>query len=240
MNRNFHRFVLMLALTPASAFAHHGQDFLLVESPGVPHLGSVHLLVNASSALNGKNEEQASFEPALLVGIAPRVSIELHGHLEKLRGQDWNYEAIAPAVHLQLTDPSKHDEWQVGIGVEYEFAAEKNTADSADVRLSFEKENGAAKWGANLIAHHEQGNAIDYGAAVGFREQVRKGIAIGAEAQSSFRHAAGSELLLTAYFEREQIISSASRGWHSNSVLAGNKRKTARSSSLPDSAWSCV
>ena len=50
---------LTLALVPGLAMAHHGQDFLLVESPSVPHPGNLYLLANADAALDGDSDEQA-------------------------------------------------------------------------------------------------------------------------------------------------------------------------------------
>ena len=193
---------LILALAPSLALAHHGQDFLILESPSVPHPGDAYLLANAEAAL-GDPEGQGSFEPALLIGITPRVAFELHAHTEKLAGENWNYEATAPGVHVLLTDPAKHDGLKIGIGAEYEFAAKQGAPDNAEVRLSFEKGNAATKWGANLIASREQGGSNDFGAALGFRHEVCAGLALGAEAQSSFQRAAGSELLISAYTERE-------------------------------------
>src|SRR5207342_854145 len=113
-----------LALTPLAALAHHGQDFLIVESPSVTHPGNVYLLANAAAALESDAEEQAGFEPALLVGVAPRVALELHAHTAKLAGDSWNYEATAPSVHVLLTDPERHDGLKAGLSAEYEIARE--------------------------------------------------------------------------------------------------------------------
>ena len=202
----FHRYLcaLALALLPSLACAHHGQDFLLAESPGVPHPGQIYLLANADAALDGDADEQAAFAPALLIGASPRVAFELHAHTEKLAGESWRYEATAPAVHVLLTDPHRHEGLKVGLSAEYEVAAHTGDADNTEVRLSFEDSRDANKWLANLIASHEQGGDDDFGAALGFRHQVRDGFALGLEGQGSFRHAEGSELLLGAYFEHAQ------------------------------------
>ncbi|AXK71255.1 hypothetical protein DWG18_02420 [Lysobacter sp. TY2-98] len=195
---------LWLALAPSLALAHHGQDFLILESPAVPHPGNVYLLANAHAALEGGADEQAGMEPALLVGVTPRVSFELHAHAEKLSGSSWAYEATAPAVHVLLTDPANHHGLKVGIGAEYEVAAHQDGRDNTEVRLSFEDGDEALKWGANLIASREQGGSAEFGGAFGVRRAVRDGFALGAEGQTSFERAAGSELLLGAYFEHEQ------------------------------------
>jgi len=194
----------LLALAPSLALAHHGQDFLLLESPAVPHPGDAYLLANVDVALDGDAEEQAGFEPALLVGLAPRWAFELHAHTEKLAGEDWAYEATAPALHVLLTDPERHDGPKVGLSLEHEIARESGDPDNTELRLSFENGHGAGKWGANLIASHAQGGDDDFGAALGYRHAVRPGFALGIEGEGSFRHAEGTEVVAGAYFEDEQ------------------------------------
>ena len=195
---------IALMLIPSLALAHHGQDFLLVESPTVPHPGSVYLIANGHAALNDQLGERASVEPALLFGISPRLAFEVHAHTEKLAGEHWTYEATAPSLHVFLTDPEKHDGFKLGLSAEYEIAAEHGAPDNAEVRLSLEHGGEENKWTANLIASKEQDADTDIGAAFGFRREVREGIALGVEGQSSFQRVDGAVLLAAAYFENEQ------------------------------------
>jgi len=197
-------FALALSFTPSFAMAHHGQDFLLLESPGIPHSGDIYLVTNAQLALENNAEEQAGFEPALLVGVTRRVAFELHAHTEKLAGDSWNYEATAPAIHILLTDPNKHSGLKVGIGLEYEIAAEDDGLDNAEFRLAVENGKGKNKWGGNLILDREQGGETDVGAALGFRHKIGDAWSLGFEAQSSVERAAGAELLFGAYYDHEQ------------------------------------
>jgi hypothetical protein len=197
---------LAIALLPSLALAHHGQDFLLAESPAIPHPGQVYLIANADVALDGDAREQAGFEPALLFSVSPRIAFELHAHTEKLGGESWRYEATAPAMHLLLTDPHRHDGLKVGLSAEYEIAAHADDADNAEVRLAFEDSRDANKWAANLVANREQGGDSDFGAALGFRHQLRDGFALGIEGQGSFRHAEGGEVLFAGYYEHAQAF----------------------------------
>jgi hypothetical protein len=205
---SFPRFLcgLALALLPSLALAHHGQDFLLVESPAIPHPGQLYLLANAGLSLDDDADERAGFEPALLFGVSPRVAFELHAHTEKPVGESWRYEATAPAVHVLLTDPHRHDGLKVGLSAEYEIAAHADDADNAEVRLALENGRGGDKWAANLVASREQSGDSDLGAALGFRHQLRDSFALGVEGQGSFRHAEGGELLFAGYYERAQAF----------------------------------
>jgi hypothetical protein len=190
---------LALSVVPGIALAHHGQDFMLVESPAVPHPGSAYFVVNTEAVLGSSAEDPAAFVPALLVGISPRIAFELHAHSEKLRGEDWRYEALAPAVHLLLTDPENHHGFKLGVSGEYEIAREHGAPDTLEVRLSLENGFARSKWTANLIAAREQGLDTTYAAALGFRTQLRPGLALGLETVQNLDRAEGSELLAGAY-----------------------------------------
>jgi hypothetical protein len=194
---------LILCATAFQAQAHHGQDFLLVESPQVPHPGDVYLLANSAFALDDA-EEQAGFEPALLIGVAPRIAFELHVHTEKLAGESWRYEATAPAIHLLLSDPARHDGLKVGLSAEYEIARAADEPDNLEFRLGIEQASGAVTWAGNLVYDREQGGDTTTGAALGWRRQVGERFALGVEAQGAFDHGEGRELLAGLYWEHDQ------------------------------------
>lgn len=190
-----------LSLSACAASAHHGQDFLLVETPATPHPGNVYLLANANAALDGDADEQGELEPALLFGATPRIAFELHGHLHKDAGDALRYEATAPAIQIQLTDPARHAGFRAAIDAEYEFAREAGGPDNASVRLAVGETRGAHQFGANLVFDREQGGATDVGAALGYRRALSPRLGLGIEAQGSLRHAEGTEALAGAYFE---------------------------------------
>lgn len=211
---------VVLVSCPALALAHHGQDFLLVESPQVPHPGNMYFIADSQFALDNA-EEQAGFEPALLVGVTPRIAFELHAHTEKLAGESWRYEATAPAIHVLLTNPERHDGLKVGLSAEYEIAREADAADNTELRLSVERGKAHGKWAANLILDRAQGGSSELGAAVGLRHQFNPRFALGAEAQASFRHSEGAQLLATGSWEKEQA-------WTIKLGLGGQKDEDGR------------
>ncbi|HSR65858.1 MAG TPA: hypothetical protein VLM17_09700, partial [Xanthomonadaceae bacterium] len=157
---------VLLACAAFPALAHHGQDFLLVESPTVPHPGDAYLLADLGVAL-GDAEEQAGFEPALLLGLAPRVAFEVHAHTEKLVGEGWRYEATAPSLHVLFTDPGREEGFKAGLSAEYELARAAGEPDNLEVRLAFEHGDARRKAGANLVYHREQGEHGRLGAVLG-------------------------------------------------------------------------
>jgi hypothetical protein len=192
-------------LAPSLVWAHHGQDFLLVESPAVPQPGSWYLTVDGQAALSRDIEERASFAPALRVGLTPRLALELHAHAEETADEGWAFESIAPAVHLLLTDPGKPDGLKAGLSAEYEFASQATAADKLELRLSLEAGSTRTKWADNLLASREQGGDSDIGMALGVRHVVRPRLAVGVEGEGSLRRAEGAKLLVAAYFESDRL-----------------------------------
>jgi hypothetical protein len=190
-----------LSLSAFAASAHHGQDFLLVETPATPHPGNVYLLVNANAALDSDADEQGELEPALLFGATPRIAFEVHGHLHKDAGDALRYEATAPSIQVQLTDPSRHEGFRAALSAEYEIAREADAPDNLSVRLALGHERGANQFGANLVFDREEGGTTDLGTALGYRRALSERVALGIEAQGSLRHAEGAEALAGAYFE---------------------------------------
>jgi hypothetical protein len=197
-----HRLLALALLgAPVVASAHHGQDFLLIEGPAVPHPGNAYLIADATFALDGDSEERASFAPALLFGASPRVAFELHTHFDDVDGEGWHYEAVAPAVHVLLTDPHKHEGLKVGLSAEYEFGHGEG-ADTIEARLSAENTHGRLLWAGNLIAEKESHDSTRFAFAMGVRGHVSTQTALGLEAQHDVDGRAG-ELLAAAYLGDE-------------------------------------
>lgn len=196
-------FVALLSGAAFPALAHHGQDFLLVESPTVPHPGDAYLLADLGVPL-GDAEEQAGFEPALLLGLAERVALEVHAHTEKPTGEGWRYEATAPSLHVLFTDPEREDGFKAGLSAEYELASERGAPDNLEVRLGLEQGNAQRKVGANLLYHREQGQAGHVGAVLGTHWKLAPRFALGAEGMADFDRAAGAQLLASAHWECDE------------------------------------
>lgn len=203
--RLFSRSIALFALAslPSLAFAHHGQDFLLLESPSVPHPGDVYLVANSQLAFDDP-EQQAALEPALLIGITSRVAFELHAHTEKSAGEPWRYEATAPAIHVLLTDPMQHQGLKIGVSGEYEIARDRSQPDNLELRVSIADGTDRIKWAGNLIYDHPSGANGTFGLALGVRRQISAGFALGVEALGSLDRAAGNKVLGGAYWEHAQ------------------------------------
>lgn len=191
-----------LAFLPLTAFAHHGQDYLLVESPTIPHPGNVYFLANAEYARGGEIE----LEPALLWAVSPRCSFELHAHEMREPGEGWRYEATAPAVHLLLSDPAAHHGTRVGLSAEYEIARDAGEPDKVEVRLSVQRPAGNWTLAGNLVAEKPEGERAELGYALGARHALAERWTGTLEARGSFEHGDDHELLAGLVWERGQSL----------------------------------
>jgi hypothetical protein len=192
----------LLAFLPLTAFAHHGQDFLVVESPTIPHPGDGYFLANAEFAPGGDIE----LEPSLFWGLSPRWAFELHAHEMREPGEGWGYEATAPAVHLLLSDPAKHHGTRVGLSAEYEIARDREAPDNVVVRLSVQRQVGAWNWAGNLSAEKADNNKAEGGYAFGVRHALSTQWTGTLEAHGYFGHAADTEVLGGLVWENGQAF----------------------------------
>ena len=188
--------VLSFAMLFRTAQAHHGRDFLLVETPDVPVKGAVF----AFATMDRQEFDDGAaleFSPAVLAGLGSRIALELHAHTEKEPGEDWGYEATAGAFRLNLT-PESWSRWRVGSSAEYEVADDPDEGrDEVEGRILATRLFGEAATAANLtfnaILEHEQGQGqggVAWGYAAAFRPRAESRFGWGVEVEG---HEGGEE-----------------------------------------------
>jgi hypothetical protein len=157
----------LLLLGSATAMAHHGKDFLIVESFELPH---PHDLYFVSSELFTHREDGTfvSTEPSLLAGLTHRVAGEVHVHIEKQPGDSLRYQAIAPAVHIQLTPEDSKAAWKFAAAAEYEIARHTDENNFA-ARLIAARDVGEGMLVVNIGGEHSRAFGTQAAYAVGFR-----------------------------------------------------------------------
>ncbi len=179
-------YAITLFLCAAPAMAHHGKDFLIVESYELPHPREIYFVSSEMfSRVDGANTFTS--EPSLLFGLAHRFAGEVHVHLVREPGQSLHYEAAAPAVHFQLKSSSR---WKFAVAAEYEIARH-SAEDSFDARLVAARSIGEGQLVINVGTHA--------GYAVGFRPQMDAHTAWGIEAQGRLERGEEHQLILGLY-----------------------------------------
>jgi hypothetical protein len=186
---------LAVLIGAGRAEAHHGKDFLIVETDEVPHLGQAFLF---SSQDYVRQDGAGSFlvSPSVLFGAFPIAALEVHAHLEKEPAAPWRYDATAVAARLRLTPEGRR--LGVGFAAEYELG-HGGTADRIEGRLIGAYHPGRANLTIDLVIAREHGpqGETSVGYALGFRPDVERRLSWGVEGQGDFD--GGHEVLLGLY-----------------------------------------
>jgi hypothetical protein len=177
--------------------AHHGKDFLLLETAELPHPGGVYFVTSEHYFTTG-GEYELEEEPALLVGLAHHWAAELHAHVAKEDGSSFRFESVAPTVHYRFWSD---ETWSAGATAEYEIARHRDEPDTLVARGVLARALGDgviafnAEWDRE-VRHGDRGFAAF---AVGYRPDLEARWSWGIEARAATRHAEPNEVILGLY-----------------------------------------
>lgn len=225
---------LALALacfTSTPAHAHHGLDFLTVQSYEIPSPLSAYLFTDFEWERTD-GDDAFGLEPGVLFGLFPRTALEIQTRFGQEAGGDWRYQSVTPSLLLQLTDPESKCPFRVAISAGYEFADELDApdghhhheeaghhehehdeaedehggghhhgADGFEGRVILEYETGSWLISTNFTADTDEESDAVFGYAAGVRYNVCEGFAAGVEAQGDFESEGAHELIAGLYFE---------------------------------------
>lgn len=183
--------VLLLAATPL--LAHHGKDFLLVESYELPHPRLVYG-VTAEEWIFGRSSLSFRDEPSLLIGVSDELAVEVHAHIAKGPDDHARLEAIAPAVHFRLFDSSA---LHTAVSVEYEIGRHGAGNNAAARLIVGYPINEGAIVGNLGLEHSSEGTRAFY--AVGYRPEMEAPRTWGIEAQGSLHHGEEQQAIAARY-----------------------------------------
>jgi hypothetical protein len=113
------RLGVFLSFVALPLSAHHGKDFLLVESYELPHPGAIYA-VSAEEFLFDRSALTFHDEPSLLFGMTDRIAAEVHAHVAKEPRSgfyhDGRFTTLRDVVNhydtfksLRLTEDEKND-----------------------------------------------------------------------------------------------------------------------------------
>jgi len=181
-------------LSGTSVYAHHGRDFLLVQTSHIPEQGGLYGLTRQD--YTQEEHDEVEVEVAFLFGLLDWMAVEVHGHIEKQSRESPNYESTAPAIHWRFTPRA----YAIGVGASVEYAFSND--DEADmVELSgvsaFENEDWIAAF--NLKYEKAEGEEEEWGYSAGVRRAVSAGVALGIEITGTFEDEEDGEVLGAIY-----------------------------------------
>ena len=197
LNRFLVVFVTITILIPVAAIAHHGLDFVSVQTAHLPEQGAGYAIGRFDYISEEVNEME--FEPALLYGATDWLTVELHAHFEKESGESAKYESLAPALHFRLTP--REQPFSLGVSVEYEFARESTEDDVLELTAVFGYEFSEWMVTANVLLEDTSGSSGEWGYAAGVRHAFSHDHAFGLELNGSLESNGSSEALIGYYGE---------------------------------------
>lgn len=161
----FAPFALFLA-TSVPACAHHGKDFLLLETDDMPLAGHVYALASLDTNIDKAGARSSEITPALLFSVGKNLTLEPHFHLHQEPGASFRFESTALDVRYRLGNlPGSQWRAAVSLGLEKPRDREENT--NAEVRAIFVRTFPSSLLAVNLIAGHELSSGANYDFAVG-------------------------------------------------------------------------
>ena len=185
--------------TPARA--HHGRDFILVQTAHLPEKGTGYVI--ARLAHLDEEEDEVELEPAILYGLADWVAVDVHAHYSKHGDESFGYEALAPEAVFRLTP--RNQALAAGVSVEYEIAHESAEDDVVGVSgiVGWEKDGWITA--GNLLYEKPSHASGEWGYALGARRALAPGHALGLELAGSLESGGSAEALVLRLIEEEQL-----------------------------------
>ena len=189
---------LIVATTSAiapPALAHHGIDFLVVQTAHLPERGTGYAMLRQDYL--SEEQDVLELEPAVLFGATDWASVELHAHVEKPEGESADYESLSPAVQLRFTP--RDQPLAVGLSAEYEVAQESDHEDALEMALLVSHESSKLIAAANILYERHQGEPSEWGYAGGVRYAFGSKHGAGVELTGSFESGDSSEVMVGYY-----------------------------------------
>lgn len=156
--------ISLIAALPASA--HHGKDFLLLETDDMPLAGHVYALASLDTNVDNDGAHSSEITPALLFSVGKNLTLEPHFHLHQEPGESFRFESTALDIRYRLGSIGR-SQWRaaVSLGLEKPRDSEENT--NAEGRLIFVRNFPTSLVAVNLIAGRELSSGAQYDYAVG-------------------------------------------------------------------------
>lgn len=203
MRRSIYACLFFAVTFAVPAFAHHGRDFLIVETAEIPEPREFFFF-SSHDLFVRHGDHTIEIEPALLGGISERFALEIHSHIARESGDDFRYKATAPALRVVLTPPESSSSWRAALSAEYEIAHGEE-ANRAEARLILTRAVGDANLVLNLIGERQAGdNKAGY--AIGFRPSLTSRLSWGLEGEGRFEQHSTHEILFGIYGQPSERI----------------------------------
>ena len=149
--------LIATGLSISSALAHHGGEFLIVQSHSDQHAGDGAVSADYGwEGYSGPNEDDA--EVALYYNLIDRVGIGVDTRYSD-EGEGWAYSSVMPMLHLQLTDHHSESRFKIGVSLGYQFAEGHGGEDFEDISMHTHDGEDGDHHGETEHGHGESGHS---------------------------------------------------------------------------------
>lgn len=204
-HRNALAALIGLVAVSAPAVAHHGKDFLLIETDDMPVPGHVYGLVSSDTLVDKDGVRSTEITPGLLFALGDRVAVEPHFHLARSDAQSWRYDATAAEIRY-ASGNLRGSEWRTAISFEAEKPRNSDENSGGQVRFVLARTYPNTLFAANLIAdkdlvpHTKSAYSLGLGALTplpngdraGVEAMLRSPLSDGVEIVPGYYHSAGA------------------------------------------------
>ena len=186
-----------LALLSRPAAAHHGRDFLLIETDDMPARGETYGVLSLDTVRSKDGDHATEITPGVVLRAGSRIAVEPHFHVAREAGENFKYAAAAVGVRYRIGDLGRSG-WRGALGFETEIPRNRAAEPSnGTFRFIAARTLPRALVAANLIIGHEftAGGAWDYAIGAGVLTPLPNGDQVGVEAIVSLPLHDGVEIL---------------------------------------------
>ena len=114
---------VLVSLFAATARAHHGRDFILIQDGRIPSALSGVIVSDFEWTRDGDDDE-FTLESGFFTGLTPILGAGISGSFVN-EGNNWKYEGVTPQFSLTLLPPWGPMNFRIGLWEGYEFAEER-------------------------------------------------------------------------------------------------------------------
>lgn len=187
-----------------SASAHHGKDFLLLETDDMPLPGHVYAITSTDTLVDADGVRTTEITPGLLFGLGNRVAIEPHFHVARSADRSWHYDATAAEIRF-ASGNLPGSEWRTAVSLEGEKPRDSEENSGGQARLVLARTFPNMLFAANLIVdkdlapHTKPSYSVGVGALTplangdraGVEAILRSPLADGVEIVPGYYHSSG-------------------------------------------------
>ncbi len=188
------------------AQAHHGKDFLLLETDDMPEKGHVYGIVSVDTLRDNEGARTTEITPGLLLGT-DRWAFEPHFHLARTRGtgasdDGFHYDATAFGVRYRVGNIGR-SEWRLAVSAEVEKPKESDEPYGLEPRVILVRTLPNALVAINVIGERELTGGAEWEKAIGLGilKPLPNGNRVGLEIVASLPLRDGVEIMPGYYMQ---------------------------------------